>query len=165
MDTGCTLPFGDGEYHFWLGLEQAIELERLAETPVAELEVQLRMATRITPEGAFEYIGGGPGANIVRHIIRLGLIGGNNGIVDGDEAEVGPARAKALIAAYVWPARPMAEAIAVAATIVFAAVWGIDLKKKQQLDDAEAEEARSSSTREPSSTTAESSDSTGEEQA
>ena len=57
--------------------------------------------------------------------IRLGLIGGGRGIVDGQEVEVSALRARQLVETYVHPA-PLREAWAIAAAILTAKIEGYD---------------------------------------
>lgn len=141
MDTATTITFGDGEYRAWLGLPQAIELER--KCGVADRDGKTHPKSLFT---IYEQIGEGfgrdeagelvfmGGATVpvrdINETIRLGLIGGNNGPDDGTGAEVGPIRALRLVELYGYPARPLSEVAAVAWKILHAAIVGIDLKKK-----------------------------------
>lgn len=96
------------------------------------MEAQMRESFGLDRNGEAVFIGGGTGGYVqhVREVIRLGLIGGNGGMVDGVEQEVGPIRAKQLVDLYVYPARPLAESLSVAWKILNAAVMGVELKKK-----------------------------------
>lgn len=138
MDTACTTAFGDGEYRFWLPLPQAFELERLCgDVSLLAIEEGLRSGIGQTADGEPEFIGGG-GASLraIRETIRLGLIGGNSGMIDGEEVEVGPMAAKQLVDLYCYPARPLVESAVLAWRILSAAVFGVRLKKKQESDPA-----------------------------
>ena len=130
MDTALTSPFADGEYRFWLPLPQVFELERECGSMLA-LEERLRAGIGQDGAGGAVFVGGGDAtAKEIREVIRIGLIGGNNATVDGEEKEVGPTRAKALVSDYTYPARPLAESAALAWSILSAAIFGIELKKK-----------------------------------
>ena len=74
----------------------------------------------------------------VRETIRLALIGGNSGMVEGEEVEVGPLLAKQLVDGYIYPARPFSEGVVLAWRILHAAIHGVQLKKKAE-PKAEAE--------------------------
>lgn len=159
METAVTAQFGDGEYLFWLPLPQIIELERLCDTTFLDLHERFEQTLGVHSEsGDIAYVGGGPSTNAVLQIIRLALIGGKAGMVDGQDVEVGPMRAKQLLELYAYPARPLAEATALAGSIVMAAVRGVRLKKKA---DPAATESTSLSEKDSSSRTAELSGSTG----
>lgn len=128
--TEITLPFADGTYRFWLPIPQVNELEsKLASFggPVSMfgLEWQLRQSISLAANGDAVFAGGGDAvAKAVRETIRLGLIGGGFAVVDDDKVEVGPNRAKELLEAYVYPARPLAEAAALAWRVLAAAIYG-----------------------------------------
>lgn len=145
MDTRVVLPFGDGEYAFWLPLPQLFELERkTGDTSILTLEERMRGA--IGQDGDdFEFIGGGSamGADI-RETLRLGLIGGNSGVVDGEEIEVGPVLAKQLVDQYVYPARPLSEGVVLAWRVLYAAIFGVRITpKKAQPGEPGTSESRS----------------------
>lgn len=132
METACEAKFGDGEYRFWLPLPQIFELERLCDTSILAIEERLRGALGQDAAGNTDFIGGGDArVQEVRETIRLGLIGGNHGLVDGQEVEVGPLRAKQLADLYCYPARPLSEAVVMAWLILSSAIFGVRLKKKE----------------------------------
>jgi hypothetical protein len=83
------------------------------------------------------YMGGGATyPNDIREVIRLGLIGGNKGLVDEEEKEVGPLTASHLVDSYVYPARPLIESQHVAWSILQAAIVGVQVKKKAETSEA-----------------------------
>lgn len=132
MDTAVDLAFADGEYRFWLPLPQIFELQRkTGETSPLVLEERLRAA--IGQDGEeFVFAGGGAAmVEDVRETLRLGLIGGNRGLVDGQEIEVGPMLAKQLVDQYAYPARPLAEGVVLSWRVLHAAVFGIRLTPKK----------------------------------
>lgn len=134
MDTAVDLKFADGVYRFWLPWPQLLELERKCGYSGAD---GLRR-----PKSVFQIFNemGVLGANAldVKETIRLGLIGGNQGLVDGSEITVGPLTAQQLIEDYVYPARPLDEAMQLAATILHAAIAGVDVKKKPETTETTA---------------------------
>lgn len=131
MDTAVEIPFADGEYRFWLPLPQLVELERkTGDTSIETIFSRLNAAIGLDGDEAV-YIGGGAAMIAdVRETIRLGLIGGNCGQVNGEEIEVGPLLAKQLVDQYVCPARPFKEGAVIAWRILFAMIEGVRLKKK-----------------------------------
>lgn len=128
MDTAVDLKFADGVYRFWLPWPQLLELERKCGYSGAD---GLRR-----PKSVFQIFNemGVLGANAldIKETIRLGLIGGNQGLVDGSEITVGPLTAQQLVEDYVYPARPLDEAMQLAAAILHAAIAGVDVKKKPE---------------------------------
>src|SRR5687768_1405593 len=115
MDTAVTAPFADGEYRFFLALPQIVALERACgDVSILTIEERLRAAIGVDGE-EFVFVGGG-GAMIadVRETIRLALIGANHALVNEEEVEVGPIRAKQLVDEYVCPARPLSEGVVLA---------------------------------------------------
>jgi len=129
-DTAVTLAFGDGDYRFWLGLPQVVELERKCGDK-SVFAMYDAMGAGLGIDGATPvYLGGGSAmVTEIRETIRLGLIGGKSGMVDGAEIEVGPQAARELVEGYVFPNRPMVEGLHVAWSILHAAIVGISLKK------------------------------------
>lgn len=140
MDTAVDLKFADGEYRFWLPLPQVFELERkTGDTSILVLEERLRDAIGVDEKGEYVFTGGGAAMTLdVRETIRLGLIGGNSGMVDGEEVEVGPQLAKQLVDNYAYPARPLEEGVVLAWRILHAAIHGVRLKKKAEPEQAES---------------------------
>lgn len=131
MDTSVELDFADGRYRFWLTLPHVVELERKAGgKSIFAIYDQLGAGLGLN-DGAPVYLGGGQGMiTDIRETIRLGLIGGNDGLIAGEQIEVGPTRARELVDLYTFPNRPIIESLHVAWTILHAAITGISLKKK-----------------------------------
>jgi len=136
METAVELPFGDGTYRFWLPLPQIVALERkCADTSLLVIEERLRASIGVDADGGFTFVGGGSAMIAdVRETIRQALVGGNSGMVDGQEVEVGPITASQLTDQYVYPARPLSEGVVTAWRILHAAIHGAQLVKKK--DDA-----------------------------
>lgn len=136
MDTAVELAFADGTYRFWLALPHVVELERKAgNKSVFAIYDQVGAGLGLNDDAPV-YLGGGQAmVTDIRETIRLGLIGGNSGMVDGSEGEVGPQRARDLVDSYTYPNRPLIEGMHIAWAILHAAITGITLKKKAPADD------------------------------
>lgn len=136
MDVALELPFADGVYRFDLKLPQIFELQEKTGKGVFAIYAEI-MAGR-------GFIGGEPVGNpfealadyrCIREIVRLGLIGGASGMVDGEEIEVGPNKARDLVERYIDP-RPLNEAWNTATAIIHARIIGFEPKKKAQTESA-----------------------------
>ncbi|WP_324699785.1 GTA-gp10 family protein [Novosphingobium sp. RL4] len=129
-DTRVELDFADGRYSFWLALPHVIELERKCGGKSVFAMYDAMGAGLGTAGDDPVYLGVGTAmVTEIRETIRLGLIGGNSGFIDGAEIEIGPNGARNLVDAYTFPARPLIEGLHIAWTILHAAIVGIDLKK------------------------------------
>jgi len=130
-DTAVEVEFGDGRYTFWLALPHVVELERkCGGKSIFAMYDQIGAGLGMAGDQAV-YLGGGAAmVTDIRETIRLGLIGGNCGRVDGVEIEVGPNKARDLVDTYTFPHRPLVEAQNVAWSILHAAITGIGLKKE-----------------------------------
>ena len=137
LSTAIELDFADGRYRFWLGLPQANEFET-KHGSILRTEDTLRASIGLDADDNPVCIGGGDGTGQqVRDILRLGLVGGGWGIVDGERVEVSPNDAKALVERYSWPERPLAEVAPIAWRVLAAAVFGVP----QNTDVAEQSDA------------------------
>lgn len=123
MQTHIHLPFADGTYKFALGLEQINELQTKCGVGIGGLYARV-LAGRV--QGDIET--GHPGfaayyqADLIE-TARQGLIGGGEGLVDGQEVKVGSLRANELVERYFIPL-PLMEQWKLAASILFAKVEG-----------------------------------------
>lgn len=140
MDTFIEQDFGPGRFRFGLHLAQVFELERgpdayrhesLYPRPIGLMYEALNSAIGLQGEEKSPVWIGGASVVVqdIREIIRLALIGGNSCMVDGQESEVGPQRARELVNAYVFPARPLEESVMLAWSILHAAHKAINVKK------------------------------------
>lgn len=140
MDTFIEQDFGPGRFRFGFTLPQIFELERgpdayrhesLYPRAIGVMYEALNSAIGLQGEDKTPVWIGGAASVVqdIREIIRLGLIGGNSGIIDGQEIEVGPNRASELVNAYVFPARPLEESTLLAWHIIHAAHKAIAIKK------------------------------------
>jgi hypothetical protein len=142
-DTAIDTDFADGHYRFWLPIARVVEIERncgaprFGESPAVPKSIfvmydQLGGGLGLADDKPV-YLGGGEAIlTDVREIIRCALIGGNSGVVDKVEIEVGPHKAKELVDGYVYPERPLVEGVYLAWAILHRAITGIDLKKKPE---------------------------------
>jgi hypothetical protein len=125
--TEIRLPFAEGTYRFWLPMPQVNEIEG-KHGSICALEFNLRAGIGLDPKGNAIFVGSGvTDSSAIRDVIRCALIGGGQAVVDDQTIEVGPQRARELIETYVFPARPIGEAAALAWRILAAAVYGNEL--------------------------------------
>ena len=128
--TALDLAFADGTYLFDLKLPQLAELQEKRGVGVFKLYGRV-LEGRYLFEG--ETLGipakGEAYAEDLFETIRLGLIGGGKGEVDGQEVEVSALRAKALVERYCYEA-PLRESWATAAAILGARIEGYTPPKK-----------------------------------
>lgn len=124
-DNFITLDFGDGEYDFRLPIGGVIELQEKGDAGIAEIFARL-MAGRYRDGNGdilFNPLEARFKVQDVRDTIRLGLIGGNSGLVDGKQITVNPAKALQLVRDYV-DTRPLLENWRIASAVVAAFVVG-----------------------------------------
>lgn len=123
MQTHIHLAFADGRYKFALGLEQINELQNKCGVGIGALYARV-LQGRVSGDIAT----GHPGfaayyqADLIE-TARQGLIGGGEGLVDGQVVKVGTLRADQLIENYFLPL-PLVEQWNLAAAILFAKVEG-----------------------------------------
>lgn len=131
LGTSLELLFADGEYCFDLKLPQLAELQE-KRGPIFQVYARVLKGRYL--------IGGQPlvreqeGESFAEDLfdtIRLGLIGGGRGMVNGEEVEVSALAAKRLVERYCID-RPLVESWAVAAAILAARVVGYEPKKKAE---------------------------------
>ncbi len=123
--THINLAIADGSYRFALGLAQIPELQLKCDIGIGGLYarvVQGRMTDDITV---------GHSAYAAYHVndlietVRQGLIGGGEGLVDGQNVKVGALRANDLVERYLMP-MPLVEQWNLAAAILFAKIEGYE---------------------------------------
>lgn len=143
--TGLELHFADGEYLFELKLPQLAELQQKRGIGIFAIYGRVlkgRYLLGDTPIAAPE--DGEAFAEDLFETIRLGLIGGGRGLVDGKEIEVSPLTAKRLVENYCHSA-PLRETWSTAAAVLSARVLGftppgVDKKKDPGGDVADQSE-------------------------
>lgn len=144
------LLFADGSYTFALPLPRIDELQRKTGVGIGGLFA--RVLKGCVPVGNDIVLAPGSAefyAVDLTETIRQGLIGGNHGLVDGNEIEVSPVLANKLVDNYVLD-RPMVEIWNIAAAILGAVVMGYDPPKK---DEPAQERAPRKTTKKAASTT------------
>lgn len=123
MQTHIDLKFADGEYRFALGLAQIHELQTKCGAGIGAIYarvIQGRHADDISvghPAYAAYHV------DDVRETIRQGLIGGGEGMVDGQPVKVGALRANELVERYLT-GMPLVKQWNLAAAILYAQVEG-----------------------------------------
>lgn len=125
------VPFADGVYRFNLGMAQTRAVETAAGCGIFKVYGDLSRGRLLTEDGHPDW------ANVafadaelaeasqpmIIEVIRQGLIGGNEAVVDEEPVKVSPARAQQLIEAYV-AGQPLADAWMLAFAIVGARICG-----------------------------------------
>lgn len=128
MRTEIELEFGDGKYLFKLPLVQINELQSKTGLGIGALYAKLLQGRYIYAPDNDATMGMPTQANYaaadVIEPIRLGLIGGGQGIVDGVPVKVTPLVANRLVENYVYPARPFMEAWTLATSVLSVVVEG-----------------------------------------
>lgn len=131
--TSLELEFADGEYSFALHLPQLAELQAKRETGIFVLYRRVMAGRFLMDTG--EAVGhpqlGEAFAEDIYETIRLALIGGGKGVVDGTEIVVSVLTAKRLVETYVHPA-PLMENWGIAAAILGAKIVGYTPPKKAE---------------------------------
>lgn len=123
MQTHINLHFADGEYRFALGLAQIQELQEKCNAGIGAIYARVLQGRVAGDIGV-----GHPGYAAYRHedlreTVRQGLIGGGEGLVDGQEVKVSTLRANQLVERYL-EALPLKEQWDLAAAVLFAKVEG-----------------------------------------
>lgn len=162
--TALELPFADGSYLFDLKLPQLAELQEKRGCGVFRVYGRIMRGRYIINGEPMAVTGDAEAfAEDIFETIRLGLIGGGRGLVDGKEVEVSSITARRLVENYAHPA-PLRESWTIAAAILGARIEGyIDPKVEPAQEPAsEPKKKPTKSTRRRSSPTAQSSGATGE---
>lgn len=125
-DNFIVLEWADGEYEFRLPVGQLAELQTKCAAGIGKVYARL-MAGRYVDQRTQEIVLNPLQAELhyedITEVIRLGLIGGKRGIVDGKQIEVTPTKAQQLIRDYVHT-RPLLENWKVASAVVNAFMIG-----------------------------------------
>jgi hypothetical protein len=159
--TALELKFADGDYLFDLKLPQLAELQRVRDCGIFKIygrvlkgRFMLGENPVVLPEDGEAFV------EDLYETIRLGLIGGGKGDVNGQEAPVSAIRARQLVETYCHPA-PLTESWSLAAAILAARIHGFNPPTdKKKAPQGRERKPRSSSTSRRSRTTAESSTAT-----
>lgn len=162
MQTEIVLPFADGSYLFALHLPQIAELQSKCtytdragakrELGILEIYGMVLAGQMANDDGQMFGLSheGKASVQMLRETVRLGLIGGRTGTVNGQKVDVDAARALELTERYIDPA-PIDEQWGYAAQILRAKVKGYDPKKKEEPRNRPARKTpNGSTTRKPS---------------
>lgn len=155
MQTYIVLRFGNGDYLFQLGLEQIKEIERQCNAGIGAIYARvlagrfgLEVDQIMPTEAQYRF-------TELLEVIRQGLIGGGEGVVDGADVKVSPVRATDLINTYlIAPDTRVAvrEAWKLAAVILSALIEGYAPPKKAEPGESPATPTKSSNGRRSSPT-------------
>ncbi len=142
LPTDITIDFADGRYTFALPLPQQFELEDKCGASdnagirrrkgILEIYGDVLAGLMVVDGQLVANPHAGRASSFeCREVVRLGLIGGNSGFVNGEDIKVSPARALSLVERYV-DGRPIVERWTLAAAILRATVEGFDPPKKDE---------------------------------
>lgn len=148
-DTAVDIPFAGGVYRFWLPVSKIIELERICgqrdssgllhAKSVTTIFDQIAACLGMAEEGEPKWLGGGsPMIRDVHAVIRLGLMGGGQGSVGGEDVSVSDVRAGEMIESYCYPNVPFEQDCIIAGRVLHAVHHGINLKKNSATELAES---------------------------
>jgi hypothetical protein len=154
--TSIELKFADGDYLFALPIPQLIELERSRGAGILEIYGRLMEGWFVSATGAEFSVPHAGKAHIldITEFIRLSLIGGGKGRVNGEDVTVSAIRARELVDAYCYPAAPIVESWAIAKAAAFAVVEGYEPAEKKSPEPAKDDPTPARSTKRKSSPTA-----------
>ena len=143
METAYTTDFADGTYRFWLPMSRVIAAEREMSQHGRErsiLALFYDIGEALGQSVGMSVIAGSMGARMheCHAVIRNALIGGNDGLVNGDQIAVGDAMARELVETYCYPARPAMHDIGLTWEILRAAIYGIDTSGSKKKDEDSA---------------------------
>lgn len=151
--TALELKFADGDYLFDLKLPQLAELQRLRDCGIFKLYGRVLKGRFLLGDNPVALPEEGEAfAEDLFEVIRMGLIGGGGGMVNGQEVAVSAPRARQLVETYCHAA-PLMESWSIAAAVLAARIHGFTPPedKKKALSRAKA---RTSSTSRRSQTSA-----------
>lgn len=145
-----TLDFGDGEYRFRLGLKQIAELQTKCDAGIGAIYSRLmRGRYRDGEDIVLNPMEAVWKVQDIYETIRLGLVGGGRGLVNGEAVNVTPEKALALCRQYVED-RPLLDIWKIAAAIMSACIIGYAdptaQKKTEQSGTKASEKAKAGST-------------------
>jgi Phage tail tube protein, GTA-gp10 len=128
MSNAITLQFADGEYTFKLGMRQICELQEKCKAGIGEIVG--RCLAGFYDAGLYDINEAKFKVEDIVETIRLGLIGGNSGVVNEVDIKVPPHTAKALVDRYVLE-QPLQDGWNIAAAILLASIQGYEPPKKK----------------------------------
>lgn len=132
MQSSIELEFADGTYSFALKLPQLAELQEKCSAGIFKIYGRVLRGRYIIGDEIVGMAHEGEAFDTdLYETIRLGLIGGGAGLVDGVEVKVDALKARQLVERYVHPA-PMREAWTLAAAVLSAKIEGFDPGPKKE---------------------------------
>lgn len=141
MDTALTTDFADGTYRFWLPMSRVVAAEREMSREGYErsiLALFYDIGEALGQSVGQSVLAGSMAARLseCQAVIRNALIGGDDGLVNGENIAVSDTMARSLVDTYCYPARPAMHDIALAWEILRVAIYGIDTSgsKKKEAD-------------------------------
>lgn len=161
MPSFLVMKFGDGDYTFALKLKQILELQRLCGAGIFTIYGRVMKGVYAFENGARLGVPHECEAHAldVYETLRLALIGGNAGLVNGEQVTVNANRASELVETYAHPPVPLKVAWHHAFKVLEATVEGYEGPETQKKSQ-QTRKSRGSTKARPS-TTAASSGSTG----
>lgn len=147
MQTEIEQEFGDGVYLFALRLPEIKELQRLCDAGLFTIYGRVLAGRNklIDPAGnEIVVTAAHQGAAFVEDVyetVRLGLIGGGRGLVNGQEVKVDALRARQLMETYVY-GKPVKPTWDLAAATLYALIEGYDPGPKGEPAEAPAQESK-----------------------
>lgn len=131
IQTALELDFADGTYLFDLKLPQLAELQEKRKAGVFAIYGRVMRGRTVIDGTPFAFAEEGQSfAEDLFEVIRLGLIGGGKGVVDGREISVNAVTARTLVERYCHSA-PLRDSWNIAAAILLARVEGYDPPKAE----------------------------------
>lgn len=151
--THIEMPFADGVYRFALGLAQIEEIQTKTGDGIGAVYARVlqgRMAD--DPSVGHPAYGAYKMRDLVE-TIRQGLIGGGEGLVDGQDVKVTALRANDLVDRYVTAIdAPISELWSLAAAILFAKIEGYAPAVEEAGDEADKKKVKQTRKRAASTT-------------
>lgn len=141
ITTSLILEFADGEYSFDLKLPQLAELQEKRAAGVFRIYSRVLAGRYVVGDISVADTSQAEAfAEDLFETIRLGLIGGGAGMVDGKEVKISALTAKLLVERYCHSA-PLRESWAIAAAILGARIEGYESKKAEPGADPATEQS------------------------
>lgn len=138
------IEFADGTYCFALNVTQILELQRVCDAGIFEIYSRVMRGRLAVGEGEMFSLAHEATAHVkdVLEVPRLALIGGGQGIVNGEPVKVDDVTARRLVEAYLHPpAAPLKKAWDLTAVILFSLIEGYEAPDTQKKSPVEVEVA------------------------
>jgi hypothetical protein len=156
VQTWIDLKFADGEYSFKLGIGQIAEIERKCGSGIGAIYARTLLGRYGMGDGDIMPTQAEYRFSELVEVIRQALIGGGQGLVDGQDVKVSSVRANDLIESYVLgltdKRMAMRQTWALAASILAALIEGYSPPKKDEPGESPATPKKGSTSRRRSPT-------------